>query len=62
MRSASILGIQSTNVKLIHDRDLPDNPTVDWDTSLVGKYIQETVSQYKVQVVGHMMFAYMCER
>ena len=45
-------------MKLIHDQALPDNPSVDWDTRLVGKYIQETISQYGVQVVGHMMFTY----
>ena len=51
-----MLGLDSSNVKLIHDKDLPDNPDVDWDTELVGRYIEEAVSEHKVQMVGHMMF------
>lgn len=52
IKSAAVLGIAEDHVTIIDDRDLPDDPTVEWNGNLIGNYIVEAVSRHEIKAVS----------
>jgi len=49
--SCGILGILPSHVTVIDHSSLQDDPSVDWDTNLVGKIIADHINLNKIQAV-----------
>ena len=55
MRSAAVLGIKEDHVKIVDDRELPDDPTVEWNGDSIGHYIKIAVARHGIKTVRFMM-------
>nr|XP_060612832.1 N-acetylglucosaminyl-phosphatidylinositol de-N-acetylase [Anolis sagrei ordinatus] len=49
--SCAVLGIPPSKVTLIDHRDLPDNPSVEWDIALVSALILEQIEAHRIALV-----------
>jgi N-acetylglucosaminylphosphatidylinositol deacetylase len=52
IKSAAVLGIDENHVTIVDDRGLPDDPSVEWNEDLIGKYIVEAVSSHGIKTVS----------
>lgn len=46
-----MLGLQSSDVILINDGELPDNPSVEWNEDVIGNHILEAIEQHEIEMV-----------
>ncbi|XP_077167320.1 N-acetylglucosaminyl-phosphatidylinositol de-N-acetylase [Paroedura picta] len=51
LKSCAVLGIPLSNVTVINHRDLPDHPSVEWDTSLLSALILKHVETNHINLV-----------
>ena len=51
IKSASMLGLHSSDVVLINDRELPDSPSVEWNEDIIGNHILEAIEQHGIETV-----------
>lgn len=51
VKSCLVLGIPASNLTIIDDKALPDDPSAQWDRDIVGRYILEAVVKYKITTV-----------
>ena len=58
MKSAAILGIKESHIRIIDDRDLPDDPDVEWNIDTVGNHILDMVARYRIKTVRMSTFLY----
>lgn len=59
LKSAAVLGIDESRVKVVNDRNLPDDPHVEWDRDVVGNYVMEMVTQFGIDIV-RLCFSVFC--
>ena len=52
IKSTRVLGIDKDHVTIVDDRGLPDDPSVEWNGNLIGKYILEAVSRHGIETVS----------
>ena len=50
-KSATVLGIKEDHIRIINDRDLPDDPAVEWREDTVGNYIVDAVTKLGIKTV-----------
>ncbi|XP_032563806.1 N-acetylglucosaminyl-phosphatidylinositol de-N-acetylase isoform X2 [Chiroxiphia lanceolata] len=50
-QSCCVLGIPASDVTVIDHRDLPDNPTVEWDTHLLATIVLEHIEAKNINLV-----------
>ena len=43
--------MKEDHIRIINDRDLPDNPTVEWNGDTIGNYIKEAMARHGVKTV-----------
>ena len=53
VKSAAVLGIREDHIKVVDDRELPDDPAVEWHRDIVGKYIIESVTKLETKAVSY---------
>ncbi|XP_060114853.1 N-acetylglucosaminyl-phosphatidylinositol de-N-acetylase [Heteronotia binoei] len=51
LESCAVLGIPPSNVTVIDHRDLPDDPSVEWDTSLLSALILKHIEANHINLV-----------
>ncbi|XP_061460875.1 N-acetylglucosaminyl-phosphatidylinositol de-N-acetylase [Rhineura floridana] len=51
LESCTVLGIPPSNVTVVDHRDLPDHPSVEWDTRLLSALILEHVKTNRINLV-----------
>nr|XP_056721478.1 N-acetylglucosaminyl-phosphatidylinositol de-N-acetylase [Euleptes europaea] len=51
LESCAVLGIPRSNVTVINHRDLPDHPSVEWDTSLLSALILKHIETNQINLV-----------
>uniref|UniRef100_A0A673KK10 N-acetylglucosaminylphosphatidylinositol deacetylase n=1 Tax=Sinocyclocheilus rhinocerous TaxID=307959 RepID=A0A673KK10_9TELE len=49
--SCAVLGIPSDHVTIIDDKELPDDPAVQWSTALISSLILKHIRNYSISVV-----------
>ncbi|XP_052448341.1 N-acetylglucosaminyl-phosphatidylinositol de-N-acetylase [Carassius gibelio] len=49
--SCAVLGIPSNHVTIIDDKELPDDPAVQWSTALISSLILKHIRNYSISVV-----------
>ncbi|KAK9974488.1 hypothetical protein ABG768_022581 [Culter alburnus] len=49
--SCAVLGIPSNHVTVIDDKELPDDPAVQWSTALVSSLILKHIQKYSISLV-----------
>ncbi len=54
-RSAAILGIHSHHVTILGDKNLPDNPDVDWHAETINMHISQAIREKQIQTVSVSM-------
>ncbi|XP_016117574.1 N-acetylglucosaminyl-phosphatidylinositol de-N-acetylase-like [Sinocyclocheilus grahami] len=52
--SCAVLGIPSNHVTIIDDKELPDDPAVQWSTALISSLILKHIRNYSINVVGNL--------
>uniref|UniRef100_A0A8B9VV12 N-acetylglucosaminylphosphatidylinositol deacetylase n=1 Tax=Anas zonorhyncha TaxID=75864 RepID=A0A8B9VV12_9AVES len=50
-QSCSLLGIPASNVTVVDHRDLPDNPSVEWDTQLLAAFVLKHIEDNNINLV-----------
>nr|XP_047930197.1 N-acetylglucosaminyl-phosphatidylinositol de-N-acetylase isoform X2 [Anser cygnoides] len=50
-QSCSLLGIPASNVIVVDHRDLPDNPSVEWDTQLLAAFVLKHIEDNNINLV-----------
>ncbi|XP_063002482.1 N-acetylglucosaminyl-phosphatidylinositol de-N-acetylase [Elgaria multicarinata webbii] len=51
LESCAVLGIPPSNVTIVDHRDLPDNPSVEWDIRLLSSLILQHVETNRINLV-----------
>ncbi|XP_044849915.1 N-acetylglucosaminyl-phosphatidylinositol de-N-acetylase isoform X2 [Mauremys mutica] len=51
VQSCAVLGIPSSNVTVIDHRDLPDDPSVEWDTHLLSTFVLEHIETNHINLL-----------
>lgn len=49
--SCKVLGIPSSNVAIIDNKELPDDPSVQWSTALISSLILKHIQNYTISLV-----------
>ncbi|XP_072209301.1 N-acetylglucosaminyl-phosphatidylinositol de-N-acetylase [Excalfactoria chinensis] len=50
-QSCCLLGVPASNVTVVDHRDLPDNPSVEWDTQLLASFVLKHIEANNINLV-----------